>query len=183
MPVVYCAVARFDPSLGDHWDKYIAWSGLFHLREIVSLDSMLCSSVMDDLVPEDWDHNVQEDYKTHLFRNLDYLLTRIDRTVPTNVLALIENPEEAEVRAFRDPRFRFRGYDLVELATGISALVNCGGFHRAFQNSDLSDCGLLLDRLTALEVQGRLSTEYPDEPHAECDLWAVWQMTDERSQH
>jgi hypothetical protein len=80
------------------------------------------------------------------------------------------------VRSFNDPRFAFRGFDLVELQTGISALVNCGGLDRAFAPTELSDCGLLADHARALAVQKRLRAEYPDEPHADCDLWAVWQM-------
>jgi hypothetical protein len=34
----------------------------------------------------------------------------------------------------------------------------------------------LADHARALAVQKRLRAEYPDEPHADCDLWAVWQM-------
>lgn len=30
--------------------------------------------------------------------------------------------------------------------------------------------------MKALSVQKLLRAEYPDEPHADCDLWAVWQM-------
>jgi hypothetical protein len=41
---------------------------------------------------------------------------------------------------------------------------------------ELSDCGLLADHARALTVQQRLRDEYPDEHHAHCDLWAVWQM-------
>lgn len=26
-------------------------------------------------------------------------------------------------------------------------------------------------------VQKRLRAEYPDEHHADCDVWAIWQMT------
>ena len=93
-----------------------------------------------------------------------------------NVLALMENPTDEEVRAFNDDRFIFRGFDLVELQTGISALVNCGGFPKAFSSTDLSDCGLLTDHAKALSVQKLLRAEYPDEHHADCDVWAIWQM-------
>jgi hypothetical protein len=93
-----------------------------------------------------------------------------------NVLALMQNPTEDEFRSFNDARFAFRGFDLVELQTGISALVNCGGFDRAFAPTELSDCGFLADHARALAVQERLRAEYPDEHHADCDLWAVWQM-------
>ena len=62
------------------------------------------------------------------------------------------------------------------LQTGISALVNCGGFDRAFASTDLSYCGLLTDHARASEVQDLLRAEYPDEPHADYDLWAIWRM-------
>jgi hypothetical protein len=93
-----------------------------------------------------------------------------------NVLALLENPTVDEVRSFGDRRFVFRGFDLVELQAGISALLNCGGFDKAFAPADLSECGLLTDQVQALNFQKRLREEYPDEPHADCDLWAVWQL-------
>jgi len=88
----------------------------------------------------------------------------------------MENPTASDLRSFADPRFVFQGFDLVELQTGISALVNCGGFDKAFTPADLSDCGLLPDHAGAMMVQKRLRAEYPDEPHANCDVWAVWQM-------
>jgi hypothetical protein len=93
-----------------------------------------------------------------------------------NVLALLQNPTDDEVRSFSDHRFVFRGFDLIELQTGISALVNCGGFPKAFSSTDLSDCGLLMEHARALSVQKLLRAEYPDEPHADCDAWAIWRM-------
>jgi hypothetical protein len=176
MPVVYTAVERFDPACGERWHKFIEWSGLKQLREVVSLDLMLCPTAFGELTAEDWRHNVQEDFKITLFHDLDHVLRRVAGEDRVNVLALVENPTEEEVRSFKDARFAFRGFDLVELQTGISALVNCGGFDRAFAPTELSDCGLLADHARALAVQKRLRAEYPDEPHADCDLWAVWQM-------
>jgi hypothetical protein len=176
MPVVYTAVQRFDPACGERWHKFIEWSGLKQLREVVSLDLILCPTVFRELTAEDWRHNVQEDFKTTLFHDLDHVLRRVAWDDRASVLALLQNPTEEELRSFHDARFAFRGFGLVELQTGISALVNCGGFDRAFAPTELSDCGLLADHARALAVQKRLRAEYPDEPHADCDLWAVWQM-------
>ena len=178
MPVIYIAVERFDPSCGERWRKYIEWSGLTQLREVVSLDGMLCPSVLGELTDEDWNHNVQAADLTSSFLDMDYMLSRIGDEDETNVLALMQNPTAAEVASFADPRFVCLGFDLVELQTGISALVNCGGFDRAFAPTDLSHCGLLTDHAKALDVQHRLRAEYPDEPHADCELWAIWRMTD-----
>ena len=176
MPVLYTAVERFDPADGERWREYVEWSGLTHLREVVSLDLMLCPTRFRDLTPGDWEHNVQEDYKIGLFHDLDHVVRRSAPAARASVLALMQNPTEAEVRSFTDPRFVFRGFDLVELQTGVSALVNCGGFDRAFAPTELSDCGLLADHARALTVRERLRAEYPDEPHANCDVWAVWRM-------
>ncbi len=177
MPVVYTAVKRFDPACGERWQGFIEWSGLKQLREVVSLDLLLCPTVFGELTAEDWLHNVQEDFKITLFHDLDHVLRRAAGDDRVNVLTLMQDPTEDEVRSFGDPRFALRGFDLVELQTGISALVNCGGFDRAFAPTELSDCGLLADHSRALAVQERLRAEYPDEPHADCDVWAVWQMT------
>ena len=176
MPVVYTAVKRFDPACGERWHGFIEWSGLKQLREVVSLDLMLCPTVFGELTAEDWRHNVQEDFKITLFHDLDHVLRRVAGDDRVSVLALMQNPTEDEVRSFTDARFAFRGFDLVELQTGISALLNCGGFDRAFAPTELADCGLLADHARALGVQERLRAEYPDEPHADCDVCAIWQM-------
>jgi hypothetical protein len=176
MPVIFSAVKRFDPACGEPWQKFIEWSRLTQLREVVSLDLILCPTVFKELIAEDWQHNVQEDFKTSLFHDLEYVVRRVAGDDRVNVLALMQNPTDDEVRLFSDRRFDFRGFDLVELQTGISALVNCGGFDKAFSPTDLSSCGLLTDHAKALSVQNRLRAEYPEEHHADCDLWAIWQM-------
>ncbi len=176
MPIVYSAVKRFDPACGAPWQKFIEWSHLTQLREVVSLDLILCPTVFQELNAEDWQNNVQEDFKTSLFLDLDYVVRKVAGDDRVSVLALMQNPTEDEFRSFGDRRFAFRGFDLVELQTGISALVNCGGFDKAFATTELSDCGLLTDHAKALSVQKRLRAEYPDEHHADCDVWAIWQM-------
>ncbi|MEI7685244.1 MAG: hypothetical protein WCL32_09470 [Planctomycetota bacterium] len=178
MPVIYSAVQRFDPICGDAWNKFIDWSGLTQLREVISLDGILCPSIFQELAPEDWEHNVQEDFKTQLFRDLDYVLNKAVGNNRVNVLALKQEPTPAELFEFADPRFVFRGFDMIECDGGnISALVNCGGFPKAFSTTDLSEYGLLGDHAKALKVQKLLQAEYPDEQHADCDLWAIWQMS------
>ena len=176
MAVIYTAVERFEPVSGDSWRKYIEWSGLTQLREVVSLDGILCPTIFRELVAEDWEHNVQEDFKTSFFHDLDYVLGKVAGNDRANVLAVLHEPTTGETGLFADPRFAFRGFDLVERDGEISALVNCGGFDKAFAPTDLSDCGLLIDHAQALSVQELLRAEYPDEQHADCDLWAIWTM-------
>ena len=161
MPVIYSAVKRFDPACGESWTKFIEWSRLTQLREVVSLDCILCPSVIviDALTAEDWQHNVNENFKCHLFHDLEYLLGKLAGTNRVNVLAMMQNPTAADLGSFADRQFLFRGFDLVELQTGISALVNCGGFPKAFAPTDLSDCGLLFDHAKALSAQKFCSTQ------------------------
>lgn len=92
------------------------------------------------------------------------------------MLALMQEPTRADLDLFADSRFTFRGFDLIEKTGSISALVNCGGFDKAISNVDLSTCGLLTDLSAALDAERLLRENYPDEPHANCDLWAIWQM-------
>lgn len=53
MPVIYSAVKRFDPTCGAPWQKFIEWTRLTQLREVVSLDLMLCPNVFQELIAED----------------------------------------------------------------------------------------------------------------------------------
>ncbi len=170
----YIAVEPFSPSWGDGWTKYVEWSGLTQLEEVIGLDSSLCPCVIKKLEDEDWKHNVQEDYVIDFFRDLDYLQSRIEGVQRVSILAAVRNPQ-AECRdAFPSPHFRFKGYDLVEMGMGMSALTNCGGFPLAFRNDELSSVGLISELPRVLEIQAILLDKYPDEHHANCDVWALW---------
>ena len=93
-PVVYAAMKRFDPACGEAWGKFIAWSVLTQLQEVVSLDLILCPTVFQELTTEDWQHNVQEDFKITLFYDLDHVLLRVTGDDQVNVLALMQNPTD-----------------------------------------------------------------------------------------
>lgn len=103
MRVVYSAVKCFDPACGEPWRKFIAWSGLTQRREVLSLDGTLCPSIFRELTAEDWRHNAHEDCKATLFHDLDYVVRRVAGDDEVNVLALLQNPAEEEVRSFGDP--------------------------------------------------------------------------------
>jgi hypothetical protein len=173
--VVYTAVKRCDPETMPDWPRFVARSRLSQLREVVSLDFLLCPNFFDELTAEDWDHNVKENLKTHLFHDPEHVRARV-MGMSMNVLALIEEPSVADLTSFCDPRFDFCGFDLLEEQGGISAITNCGGFDKAFLPGELSRCGLLEDHARALAVQRLLRSEYPDEPHARCRVWAIWRM-------
>jgi hypothetical protein len=173
-PPLFAARRRFDPDDGDRWADYVAWSGLSQLTEVVSLDTILCPVLPPSLLPADWEHNVHADYQTFLFRSQAYLRARVAGEPRVNLLALLRNPSEGEVDAAALPGFRLAGFDLVDVRGDISALTNCGGFDRAFTGAELSRCGLLRGLERAYEVRRALRLAYPTEPHAECDVWALW---------
>ena len=172
----YAAVEAFGPKSGDVWDSFIRESGLKQLIEVITLDGILCPDVIKELSPEDWQHNVDEDYVFFYFHDLDYLLKRIDSFDRVNILAIIRNPSEECCSQTFDERFIFQGYDLIDIEGGISAITNCGGFEKAFANEELSSVGLLSTFKRAIEVQNLLKGNYPGEPHANCNIWAFWKM-------
>ncbi len=174
----YIAVESFGPHTGQRWADYIAWARLPQLRELVSLDHVLCPSAIPSLTAEDWNHNIQEDYLTDFFWDLDYLLSRLGRPAHLNILAVVREPDGPAPTLWQDERFTFQGYDLVEEpGSGISALSNCGGFAKAFKPEDLSEVGLLPTFELARTVRRRLRVLYPEERHASCHVWAIWRMS------
>jgi hypothetical protein len=173
---LFVAKRPFDPSAGDDWDRYVAWSGLSHLREVVSLDTILCPTVPEELTAADWEYNVHLDYQVFFFRSLEYLRGRIMEEGRLNILAVVQNPAEADVTGVTLPGFAFAGFDLVDVHGDVSALTNCGGFEGVFAASELSELGLLTRLDRAQEVQASLRALYPETPHAECHVWAIWRQ-------
>jgi hypothetical protein len=170
---LYVVTNRFDSEVGYEWERYIAWSGLHHLVEVVSLDGMLCERSPEAFDDADWPHVVNEHFMLDYFTDLDYLLRRAQLAERMNLLCVYRNPVEPP----SPPRDRFCfelvGYDLIDVTTSISATLNCGGFPEAFQPSDLNNYGLVpaLDR--AREIQNALREKYRHESHAETHVWAV----------
>jgi len=137
---------------------------------------MLCPPVLDDIRNDYWPHIVNENFMLDYFTDLDFLKNQVATLENFNLLCVFRNPTCHFEKSPTDA-FDFVGYDLVEAQTGISALTNCGGFPEAFSNSELSPRGLLEDFGRALEVKDRLSSRYPDDPHANCDLWAIYRAS------
>ncbi len=82
---------RFIPSQIEDWQSYIQFSGFTHITEVVTLDSILCPDLIDDLIDEDWFHNVQADFRVTWFTNLAYLRQRIHwRPGQDQLLAILE---------------------------------------------------------------------------------------------
>jgi hypothetical protein len=169
----FVATEKFDKSDAT-WPKYIASSGLEQLDEIVSLDGSLCPTVLPDIKIEYWDRIVNEDYMLHFFTDLDYLRDETASILRKNLLCVFRNPFTHPSPAQVPGGFEFIGYDLVDKDSGTSALTNCGGFPKAFSNSELSQKGLLRKHERARAVQDALVREYPTEHHADCHLWAIF---------
>lgn len=168
---------RFGPQAGASWSKYIAWSGLSHLREVVGLDCILCPSPLKTLLDEDWKHLVFPEHIFGCFDTPGHAMRRLGGDVDgerLQLLALAREPGDLDVVAESPPGFAFKGFDLIEEATCISALTNCGGFPGAFEAADLSSCGLVATATRAHEIRQALATLFPDEDHARCAVWAIW---------
>jgi hypothetical protein len=176
MQTLFIAKRPFDPTVGEPWDRYVTWSGLSQLIEVVSLDSVLCPTLPEQLTPADWNYNVHADYLAFFFRSLDYLRNRVAGNGPLNLLAVLQNPTEFEVAEMSLPGFAFAGFDLVDIRGDISALTNCGGFDGVFLNAELSELGLLTNLTRAQQAQISLRLEYPEESHAECHVWGIWRQ-------
>lgn len=174
MSIGYIALERFNNNYGTIWDKYLQWSKLYHVTEIVSLDCSLCPSVIQQMDEEGKKYLVDEWNYYHIFKSLDWLLNRISNIPSTQILAVWNEPTEDFMQFFKDDMFEFCGLDLIEEYTRISALVNCGGFEKVFLPNDLNSFGLISDYNNAKKIQEKLTEEYPDEDHAYCDLWAIW---------
>src|SRR5512142_1542224 len=89
----YTATERFDPSLGEEWARYIAWAQLPQLTECISLDCTHRAQELEHLIDSDWQHNVQRDYCTEYFWDVDYVLQRFaQRREQVNILAISFDP-------------------------------------------------------------------------------------------
>ena len=171
---LFVAKRRFGPKAGESWGRYVAWSGLTQLLEVVSLDSILCPTLPQELVAADWAHNVHADYQTSYFRSLEYLRVRVADEPELNILAVLEQPSAEELERSAPLGFGFLGFDVLDVRGDVSALTNCGGFDDVFAREELSPLGLLTDLTRAIEIRHGLRAAYPSEPHAECHVWAIW---------
>ena len=112
---------------------------------------------------------------TEFFLDFEFLMKEVSAIEKKNVLCVFRNPkQQPEAPSFAE--FEFLGYDLVDVQGGISALTNCGGYPKAFANSELSRFGLLPELMRACEVQKQLRSSYPGDPHSDCHVWAIFRL-------
>jgi len=175
---LFIATERFDPSDGEKWQKYCDWAKIPGLVEVVSLDTMLCKHLIKEFQDEDWSHIVNEDFRLDYFYHLDYLKQRIQNIPRRSILGLYRNPKAHIAEAPSPDNFGFIGYDLIEEQTQISAITNCGGFPDVFRNDELNRFGLIDSFDRACEVKRLLAERHPEEPHAHCEIYALWRLNE-----
>ena len=90
------------------------------------------------------------------------------------IMAVIVEPSEEPNLDLEKDDFVFCGYDLVEEATAISAITNCGGSFTSIPYDKLTEYGLLPTYKDAVLTQCALLEEDPDEPHADCVICKIW---------
>jgi hypothetical protein len=173
MNLWYIAVRSFSPAHKD-WQKYIEQSGLKSLREIISLDQIICPPAIRRFEAEDWNHNVHENFFSDYFLDLDYLVRRSSSLENIHILAVVRAPDKEIRDDFASVHFRFVGYDLTDRYGGNSILTNCGPLPLAFSPRDLSSFGLIYTYKRAAEVQTAINHYYADEL-SDCTIWALWQ--------
>jgi len=169
---LYTIRERFTPEPREGWRSYVSFSGFTHIAELVTLDSMMCPDLVTELRDEDWNFNVQEDYRTELFRDPDYLMARqpFDQSVH-QLLGVVESPNGHETLP---TGFIQCGFDIMDSYFGNSTLTNCGPIPEAFMPSDVNNFGLLPDCGKAIAVRDTMRKLQPDDSHlGDCDVWLI----------
>lgn len=179
MNFLYTARGAYDKYYeegGLSWERYIQWSGLTHLTELVSLDSMLNEVLVE---PDrnniaDWDFiHIIDYYETGFFTTLDFIFKRLQAKDRFNLLAVVLEPEK-DCKEVPLEDYEFVGYDLLDQEFSISALSNCGGFDETFTGADLNEKGLISQFEKAYDIKKRLRENNPGEDHANTNVIAVW---------
>jgi hypothetical protein len=169
----FTARRRFDRA-SEGWEKYLEFSKIPGLIEVVGLDCTLCPPVLEEFEDEDFEFLAQE-YQFGGFSDLDHLLKRVHGIQRCNVLAVIREPAE-HIERLMEPGFSFGGYELLEDDSAISALTNCGGFPKAFSTDELNELGLITGFARAREIRRALASNYQNEPHAQAIIYAIWRL-------
>lgn len=159
------------------WEDYIAWSGLDHVQELITLDSHL-NERPDELTDwhktDYWTYIVQDGlYDTGFFTSLDYVLKMTKHKERFNLLAVVIEPKE-DCKGIRIDGFDFVGYELLDKFYSSSALTNLGCMDKGFLPHELNHLGLLDSLDKAHHIQEYLRENYPDMEDADTKIIAVW---------
>ena len=178
MEFLYTALETFDKTdkAGIGWDKYVQWSKLRQLTEVVSLDGMLNKKLIepDYKNADDWNFiHTSGQCITGLFTSLEYVLHKCENEENFNLLKVIINPSQ-NVKDIAVDNYEFLGYELLDQEFGNSALTNCGGFDETFLPTYLNKVGLIDDFKQAYDIKKQLLENNPEEHHADTNVIAVW---------
>lgn len=179
MTFLYTARGTYDKNYdedGMSWKKYMEWSKLTHLTELVSLDGMLNEILVEPDYDnaEDWKFiHLVEHYQTGFFTTLEYVFKRLKAKDRYNLLTVVLEPDK-NCENIKVDSYEFIGYDLLDQDFSISALTNCGGFDETFLPQDLNNKGLIDNFSKAYDIKKRLLENNPEEHHADTNVIAVW---------
>jgi hypothetical protein len=98
------------------WEKYLKWSKLTHLTEVVSLDGILNEPLVESDYdnPDDWNYIATDGvYETGFFTSLEYVLQKMDPRQRFNLLAEVIEPTQ-DCKNVKLEDFEFAGYDLLD---------------------------------------------------------------------
>lgn len=179
MTFLYTARSIYDKAYdedGMAWEKYIEWSRLKQLTELISLDGMLNEIPVDPDYDSDYDWeniHVVGKWQTGFFMTVDYVLKRLKAKGKFNFLTVVLEPER-ECGSIKLDNYEFIGYELLDQDFSISALTNCGGFDETFLPTELNENGLITDFTKAYDIKKQLLENNPYEHHADTNVIAVW---------
>lgn len=179
MTFLYTARGTFDKTYdeeGMSWEKYIEWSKLTHLTELVSLDGMLNKILVEPVYDnkDDWNFiHIVDLIGTGFFTTLEFVFKRLKNKDKFNLLTVVLEPDQ-DCKDVKIDNYEFVGYDLVDQYFTISALTNCGGFDETFLPTELNDKGLIDNFEKAYDIKKRLLENNPDQIHADTNVIAVW---------
>lgn len=90
----FIATRPFAPDEGERWNEFIKWSGLTQLQAVVSLDGVLCPTLLPDVKDDYWPHVVNEGFMLGYFLDFEFLMKQMEGIERKNVLCLFRNPVE-----------------------------------------------------------------------------------------
>ena len=177
---LYTARRVFDKNYGGEvmaWEKYLEWSKLTHLTELISLDINLNEVLVGiDYESQDyWENSVvgENEFETSCFKTLEYVLLNNKAKDKFNLLTVVIEPQQdCKINQLND--YDFIGYELLDKDYSTSALSNCGGFNETFLPRELNNFGLIDEFEKAYDLKKRLLENNPNEFHADTNVIAVW---------
>lgn len=172
----YVVVESFNKDEGEAWRKYIEFSKLDHIEEVVTLDCLLCPDITEKDKSINRDVLIYSNAWYNLVNDLEYIIGNYKLKLNKNILAIWKDPPKNCREKFKNDKFEFCGFDLIDEDSGISAILNCGGFDKVFTNKDISNIGLIQNYGRAKEIQINLENIYPEDEHAFCELIAIWRL-------